>query len=87
MSVEFTGALIKEQGVEFMVVLVKKSLIDNIIQREKAIINYQRLFGVTSVLASQDYRGNLEYFGREDISNFLSNIHPSRIPWSKFKYG
>lgn len=87
MSIEFTGAHINEQGVEFMVVLVKKSVIDNHFQRQEAIQEYQSLFGLPSVIAAQDHRGDFQYFGREDISKFLSNLHPSQIPWSKFRAG
>lgn len=85
MSIEFTGARIKEQNIEFMIVLVKKSVIDNHFQRQEAVKEYQNLFGIPSVIATQDYRGNFEYFGRKDISDFLANIHPSQIPWSEFK--
>ena len=87
MSVEFTGALVKEQGIEFMIILVKKNIIDNHFQRQNAVNEYQRLFGIPSIIAAQDSRGDFKYFGREDISRFLSSIHPSRISWSTFRFG
>ena len=79
------GAIIKEQGVKFVVVLVKKHIVDDKFNAEKAIRYFSPRFSrVPIILAAQDHRGQFTYCGRKDISKFLASIHPSRIPWREY---
>ncbi|MBS4068043.1 MAG: hypothetical protein KGZ62_05545 [Sulfurimonas sp.] len=81
------GAIIKEQGVTFAVVVVKKHIIDSPSQSEQAIISFTELFpGMPIILMGQDTRGVPSYRGRTDIVNFLANVHPSRIPWKEYTF-
>ena len=83
---QFEGALIKEQGVQFAIVLVKSYVLNSPSQREDARTGFAKFFpfGIPIILASQDSRGIPTYHGRKDIVNFLANIHISQIPWKRY---
>jgi hypothetical protein len=82
---QFDGALIKEQGVSFAVVVVKPSTLDNSTVREEARQGFTNYFpGVPIILMAQNNRGIPTYHGRNDIVKFLANIHPSRIPFKRY---
>ena len=82
---KFQGAVIKEQGVTFAVVIVRKSVIDNKFEADRARVNFQPLFpGTPVVLMAQDHQGRPTYYGRQDISRFLANVPLSVIPWREY---
>ena len=81
------GAVIKEQGITFAIVVVKKHIVDSSKQSEETIYSFSQLFpGMPIVLMAQDTRGIPKYRGRRDIVNYLANIHPSRIPWKEYTF-
>lgn len=81
----FDGAVIKEQGVTFAIVVVKPHVIQNSFTADKARESFSRYFpGMPIILMAQNSRGIPTYQGRKDIVKFLSNIHPSRIPWKHY---
>lgn len=81
----FDGALIKEQGVSFAVVIVKRSVLDNPAQREGVRASFAPSFGgVPVVLMAQDSRGTPTYHGRQDIVRFLANRPVHAIPWRRY---
>ena len=71
----FQGAVIKEQGITFGIVVVKPS----VLQTPSSQANMQR-FGVQAfgimpiVLMAQNARGVPTYWGRKDVVNFLSRV-------------
>ena len=80
----FDGALIKEQGVTFAIVVVKPSVLTSA-DKESIRQNFSHYFGyVPTILMAQNSRGIPTYDGRRDIVKFLSQIHPSRIPWKHY---
>jgi hypothetical protein len=80
------GAVIKEQGIKFAIVIVKQHIINCNSDGNKAIQQFSPLFGnIPLVLMSQNHRGTPTYFGLKDIVNFLSNIQVSQIPWSEYQ--
>lgn len=82
---KFQGAVIKEQGVTFAVVIVKKTVVDNRMEANSTIRSFQSIFpGIPTVLMAQDYQGRAEYYGRQDISRFLANIPLHAIPWKEY---
>ena len=84
---QFEGALIKEQGVTFAIVVVKPHVLDNSNESENARRGFQSVFpGVPIILMAQDSRGIPTYLGRPDIVKFLANVSISRIPWKKYSY-
>jgi hypothetical protein len=81
----FDGALIREQGVEFAVIIVKKYVIDNRLEANKTIQMFQSIFtGIPIILMAQDFRGIPSYYGRDDIVKFLASIPIETIPWKKY---
>ena len=82
---QIDGAIVKEQGVTFAVVVVKRSVLQSPVRRGKAIESFQPLFpGLPLVLMAQDSRGVPSYHGRQDIVKFLANIDHQRIPWKRY---
>jgi hypothetical protein len=81
----FQGAVIREQGVTFAVVIVKKHVIDSSTEAGRAIAAFQPAFpGLPVVLMAQDARGTPTYFGRQDIARFLASVPLSAIPWKQY---
>lgn len=79
------GAVVKEQGVTFAIVIVKASAIQSSADADRTREGMQDLFpGLSIVLASQDSRGRFEYQGRKDLVGFLASIDASRIPWKEY---
>jgi hypothetical protein len=82
--VKVTAALVREQQVTFAVVVVKPAAMQPH-NREATARSCQPLFpGVPVVLVSQDSRGVPSYYGRSDISRFLSGVEMSRLPWREY---
>jgi hypothetical protein len=82
---KFQGAVIKEQGVTFAIVIVESSVLSSQSARESAAQSFSPFFpGIPIILMAQDSRGIPTYSGRKDIVNFLANIHISQIPWKEY---
>lgn len=82
---QIQGALIREQGLSFAVVIVKPQAINNRSQAEQMIRGAAPIFGgVPVVLMAQDGRGRPTYYGRKDISKFMSTVPMHAIPWKKY---
>ncbi len=85
--VKVQGAAIKEQGVTFAIVVVKRNILNSQTQCQQAAHSFQPLFpGMPIVLMAQDLRGTPSYWGRKDIADFLANVHPSRIPLKQYTF-
>lgn len=84
-EVKIIGAVIKEQGITFAVVLVKKTVLRSP-DKENIRRSFTLAFGnVPIILVAQDMNGIPTYDGRKDIVTFLSSIHPSQIPWKNYE--
>ena len=83
---EIDGARIREQGQTFQIVVVKRSVVENILEARRALeLFHKRYFpDVPVVLMGQDIRGRPKYYGRPDIVRFLASISPTRIPWKHY---
>ncbi|MDX6255070.1 MAG: hypothetical protein QOJ11_1404 [Frankiales bacterium] len=82
---EFTAALIREQGIEFGVVLVTAQAAQPG-RREATLQGVASVFaGKPVILCSQDSRGVPSYFGRPDLVRFLANVSLDRLPWKKWR--
>jgi hypothetical protein len=83
---QFDGAVIREQGQVFAVVIVRASLAT---AGQHALSEAASAFncyfpGMPIVLMWQGGRGVPTYWGRQDIVNFLANLHISQIPWRHY---
>jgi hypothetical protein len=83
----FEGALIKEQGVTFAIVVVKPYVLNSRMECDNARRSFNSFFpAVPIILMAQNSQGRPTYQGRPDIVNFLAKINPSRIPWKRYNY-
>ena len=81
------GAVIREQGVTFAIVIVKRHVIQSTFQANDAVQGFSGLFpGIPIVLMAQDNRGTPTYFGRRDIVRFLSKVPVRAIPWKQYTF-
>lgn len=82
---QFEGAVIKEQGITFGIVVVKPHVLSISSTADQMRSFGTRAFGpMPIILMAQDARGIPTYSGRKDIVNFLANISPSRIPFKRY---
>jgi len=82
---QFEGAVIREKGVTFAVVVVRKQVIDHRLDADRAIRAFSGVFpGLPVVLMAQSGRGTPTYYGRPDLSRFLSNTPLRAIPWQRY---
>jgi hypothetical protein len=80
-------ALLEEQHVEFVVVSVKQYVMTGPTSHKNELIaSFTREFGAPAVLMSQDAQGELEFFGRLDLAQWLANniVDPGQLPWREF---
>lgn len=81
----FQGALVKEQGVTFGIIIVKPYVLQNSNESESMRIFGNRAFGnIPIVLMAQNARGIPTYYGRKDIVKFLTSVPLSVIPWREY---
>lgn len=81
----FDGALVKEQGVTFGIVIVKSHVLNIPGERDEMVSVGHAVFGpVPIVLMKQDRRGTPTYWGRDDIVRCLARVDPRRIPWKRY---
>ena len=82
---KFQGALIKEQGVTFGIVVVKSHVLHNDAESESMRRFGTQVFGlVPIVLMAQNSRGVPTYSGRRDIVKFLTRVPLRAIPWREY---
>lgn len=81
---QFDGALLKEQGVSFAIVVIKPQVLHSP-SKENVRKSFASFFGnIPIILMAQDSRGIPTYDGRRDIIHFLAKINPARIPWKHY---
>jgi len=78
------GAVIREQGQTFAVVIVKPHIVQNSSVAADTIRSFMPVFGVPVVLMAQDQRGRATYYGRQDITRFMSSVPLHAIPWREY---
>ena len=82
---QFEGAVIREQGVTFAVVVVKRHVVENPAVANQAINSFRPAFpGLPVVLMGQDSSGRAKWYGRRDIAQFLANTQLGAIPWRRY---
>ena len=82
---QFEGAVVREQGVTFGIVIVNENVLRTDYATKEMMEFGTRAFGnMPIILMSQNSRGVPTYKGRSDIVNFLTNVDMRRIPWKRF---
>jgi hypothetical protein len=83
--VRIQGAVIREQGATFAVVIVKRHVLDSSSRAAEAIASFRPVFGgIPTVLMAQDSRGTPTYYGRPDIVRFLASVPLQSVPWKEY---
>lgn len=78
------GAVIREQGQTFAVVIVKPYVVQNRTAAADMIESFTPVFGVPVVLMAQDGRGQPTFYGRPDIARFMASVPLRVIPWREY---
>lgn len=78
------GAVIREQGQTFAVVIVKPHVVQNRTAAADMIESFTPIFGVPVILMAQDGRGRPTYHGRPDIARFMASVPLQAIPWREY---
>ena len=82
------GAIVKEQGIRFAIVVVKPHVVQNSPVANETIQACRPVFaGIPVVLMAQDSRGTPTYFGRRDIAKFMAGVPLRAVRWKKFTIG
>lgn len=82
---KFQGALVKEQGVTFGIIVVKPHVLNTPPEADSMRAFGTRVFGsVPIILVAQNTRGVPTYSGRRDIVNFLAKVPMQAIPWREY---
>lgn len=82
---QINAALVKEQNVEFAVVVVRRGIIDNSSEARRVQEWLAPAFGfLPVVLMEQDHFGVPCFYGRSDIVVFLAGLDFRRLPWAKW---
>lgn len=82
----FDGAIIKEQGVTFGVVVVKPSALNNPTGRDRLVAQASGVFGgIPTILMAQPSGGRARYYGRPDIVRFMSKVPLRAVPWKRYR--
>lgn len=79
------GAVIREQGQTFAVVVVKPHVVQHRGTADETIRDLAPHFGgVPVVLMAQDGFGRPTYYGRPDIARFMSRVHLHAVRWREY---
>ncbi|MHB8339797.1 MAG: hypothetical protein ACYDB7_01320 [Mycobacteriales bacterium] len=82
---QFQGAVVKEQGTTFGIIIVKPPVLTSPLRQSEWRAFGTRAFGLMPiVLMAQDSRGVPTYVGRRDIVAFLSKVFIQQIPWKRY---
>lgn len=82
----FEGAVIREQGITFGVMVVKPSVFADSSRRDALVTQASNAFGgLPTVLMAQTSRGQARYYGRTDIARFMANVPLSSVPWQRYR--
>jgi len=86
--VRLQGAVIREQGVTFAVVIVQPHVVRNQMEADRTIVALKPVFGgIPVVLMAQDGRSAPTYYGRRDIAQFMYNVPLHAVPWREYTVG
>ena len=82
---QLQGAIVREQGVTFAVVVVQRHVVEDRLRAVQAVGQFGTVFpGMPVVLIAQDSRGIPTYYGRQDIARFMASVPLRSIPWRTY---
>ncbi len=82
----FDGAIIREQGGTFGIMVVKPHVLNDPSRRDSVAVQASTAFGgIPTVLMAQTSSGRARYYGCTDIVRFMANVPLSAIPWKRYR--
>lgn len=81
MKMKLIAAPTREQGQEFVVVLVKDHVIRNPTEADQVLLAAQNQFGVRAALVGEQERRT---YGPQDIVRWMEGISIEQLPWREF---
>ena len=79
------GAIIREQGITFGILIVKHHVLDNRTEANRLLPKASAVFGgIPTILMAQDNRGVPSYYGRRDIVKFMASVPLEAVPWKEY---
>jgi hypothetical protein len=81
------GAVLKEEGLAFAIIIVKPHVLEYAGDREAMLGQLKPLFpGLPLVLMAQDGQGQPVYHGPEQVIRILRGVRPEQIPWKEYTF-
>lgn len=81
---QMTAAVVKEQGVTFAVVLVKDHVVLSPSTSQQMLQAAASHLGCHLVVLMGEHNHRLQG-NRKDVVDFVANLHPSQLPWRKWR--
>lgn len=82
----FQGAVLKERGITFAVVVVKPHVIENGFEAETNARSLRKIFpGIPVALMARDFDARPSYYGPEEIVAILKHMPFNAIPWREYQ--
>ena len=82
----FEGAIIKEQGVTFGIMVVRPNALTEPSGQDQLVAQASRVFGgLPTVLMAQQQGGRARYYGRPDIVRFMAKVPLTAVPWKRYR--
>lgn len=82
----FDGAIIREQGITFGIMVVKAHVLNDASRRDAVVAQASAAFGgIPTVLMAQTSSGSARYYGRNDIVRFMANVPLAAVPWKRYR--
>jgi len=79
------AVIVEEDGFKFAIIPVKYHIVKNKLEAEKVQEEYiLALPDIPIILMAMGINGIPEYYGQEDIVNYLRN-NPTQTPWKLYK--
>lgn len=81
------GAIIKEQGVTFGIIVVKPHVLNDGGSRDDLVRQASQVFGgIPTILMAQSGNGRrARYYGRSDLVRFMRNVPIEAVPWKRYR--
>jgi hypothetical protein len=83
---EFTAAIVQKADQTFVVVIVKKDVLEDNSLSAEAIKLFSRYFPLMPVvLMAQNFKGDGLFRGPENLVQLVENEKPEDMPWNTYK--
>lgn len=82
---QFQGAMVTKEGHVFGIVVVKKSVIEDVAQAKKAMTIFQKFFGKTPILLmALDDDARALWYGKQELMRLVTNVSLEAIKWRHY---